>query len=114
MNIEELKNRRSRREGTRLGKSRKQEDRVASAVRGRRTLASGALAFDKGDVVSGNRRWRIECKRTDKDRITIKREWLVKIMKESRGRIPALNIQIGDVEFYLVRPDEFSYIYDKA
>ena len=77
-------------------------------------MASGALSFDKGDVVSGNRRWRIECKRTDKDRITIKREWLVKIMKESRGRIPALNIQIGDVEFYLVRPDEFSYIYEKA
>ncbi len=87
---------------------------MASAVRGRRTLGSGNLPFDKGDVVSGNRKWRIECKRTDKDRMTIERKWLIKIMKESRGQIPALNIQIGDLEFYLVRPDEFGYIYEKA
>jgi hypothetical protein len=78
-------------------KSRKQEDRVAKGVGGRRQPGSGALpnpAF-KGDVRHDS--FLVETKRTDAKSISVKAAWLIKIEAEARmlDKIPALSIEIG-------------------
>ena len=63
--------------------SKKQETKVAKAVKGKRTANSGATAFSKGDVVTKD--WLIECKTktSDSKSFTIKEEWLLKNEEEA-------------------------------
>lgn len=63
--------------------SDRQEKRIAKEFGGNQTKNSGATLFDKGDVRLEN--WLIEAKThtTDKDSMSIKKEWLEKNLKES-------------------------------
>lgn len=66
--------------------SNKQETAVAKAISGKKTANSGATAYNKGDVVEGNKTgWIIECKTstTDKNTFTMKKEWFDKNLEES-------------------------------
>lgn len=92
-------------------KSTNQEKRVARESGGLLTPASGALSI-KGDVANRKLRLRIEAKRTDKASIVLDKVWLEKIVAQSRFEIPALNIEIQDQNWYLVRPEEFAYILE--
>lgn len=62
--------------------SNKQEKTVAKATGGRKTLNSGATAFDKGDVKTEN--FLIECKTamTEKQSMSIKKDWIDKLKEE--------------------------------
>ena len=68
----------------------KQEDDTALRANGTKTIASGALAGFKGDVVTDN--LLIENKITSKDSISVKKEVLVKISFEAKsyGKLPVL------------------------
>lgn len=63
--------------------SKAQENRVAKAISGKRTLNSGATLFQKGDVHSNN--FCIECKTalTEKASMSIKRDWIDKLKEET-------------------------------
>ncbi len=78
---------------TKHKKSQKQEKRVAAVLGGKVQRGSGSKAFHKGDVKSAE--LLVESKRTDKESLGIKKEWLVKISQEAAayGRIPALSIE---------------------
>ena len=79
-------------------KSRKQEDRVAKALKGRRQPASGSLPVPalKGDVCEDQ--FLIEAKRTDSNSIRIQSSWLVKIEAQANavGKVPALSIELAN------------------
>ena len=63
--------------------SKRQEKQVAKAVGGKRTVNSGATAFQKGDVVSDQ--FIIECttKTADCKSFTVKEDWLLKNEEEA-------------------------------
>ena len=63
--------------------SKKQETKVAKAVKGRKTANSGATAFQKGDILTDT--FLIECKTkvADCKSFTIKEEWLLKNEEEA-------------------------------
>lgn len=63
--------------------SYKQEKRIAKEFNGTQTKNSGATKFQKGDITLDQ--WLIEAKThtTDKDSMSIKKEWLEKNLKES-------------------------------
>lgn len=63
--------------------SKKQEKKVAKAIKGKVQPNSGATAFMKGDVVAED--WLIECKTKTKDSssFTIKEDWLLKNEEEA-------------------------------
>ena len=65
--------------------SKNQEVRVAKIVGGKRTLNSGATAFQKGDVETSD--FLIECKTSieEKKSFSIKHEWLKKLKLEARS-----------------------------
>lgn len=65
--------------------SRRQEDKIARAVNGKRQANSGASIWQKGDVE--NEHFLIEAKTTIKPKksFSIKQEWLEKIEEESIG-----------------------------
>ena len=77
------------------------ERRVAAALKGKRVKGSGCSPYAKGDVVAAGTSetagWLVECKRTDKASLAIKREWLVKVTREAlvQGKRPALSVEIG-------------------
>jgi Holliday junction resolvase len=77
---------------------KKQEQRVAGALGGRKTPASGALPGAKGDVVAGNtgEGWMVECKRTKNRSLSVKASWLGKVTREALkvGKTPALAIEM--------------------
>lgn len=100
-------------------KSKKQENRLAKHLKGRRQPGSGSqveshrkvgdpevgcmgtglgsrLRYKPGDVVTDL--FLIEAKRTDKKSLSIKGEWLTKIEGQAArlGKYPALAIEIGD------------------
>jgi hypothetical protein len=91
-------------------KSQKQEIKIAKEIKGKPTINSGAfLISDKADVKKEN--VRIECKRTDKQQIIIKKEWLEKLRNDCTYKdIPVFNIEIQDENWYMVRAEEFEYI----
>jgi hypothetical protein len=104
-----LENFKDPKEKTIKEKSQKQERRVSKEVKGRPTINSGALYFDKADVRGKN--LRVECKRTDKQQIVLKKEWLLKLRAECNIKdIPVVNIEIGEESWYIVRKEEFEYI----
>lgn len=80
-----------------LKKSQQQESRLAGIVGGKVQRGSGSKDFHKGDVKSQD--LLIEAKRTDKDSMSVKKSWLVKIFRESMtyGKIPALSIEFDDM-----------------
>lgn len=74
-------------------------------------MNSGAIWFNKSDVVSKN--FRIEAKTRTKPSksITIKKEWLEKIEKEAflTGKTPALAFSFGDGKDYFILSDKDFY-----
>lgn len=80
-------------------KSRRQEERVAKIIGGRRNLCSGALR-EKGDAQSKDTL--VSCKRTDKKQITIKLKDIKEIYGQAlrNGREPILQIEIGGFEVW--------------
>jgi hypothetical protein len=99
------------REKTIKDKATMQEKRIAKRNKLRTTIASGAKHFDKADIKG--KHIRIECKRTDKRQIIIKKEWLEKLERETTvSDIPVMNIEIQNENWYLVRQSEFDYILE--
>lgn len=96
--------------------SKKQENKVAKIVEGRRTANSGATAFDKGDVSAQD--ILIECKTLTKPQKshTIQKAWLTKNEEEaySRGKVlSALAFDFGDGEqFFILSARDFKNMYD--
>jgi Holliday junction resolvase len=97
-------------------KSQKQERRITKSLQeikeeARQTMSSGAIWFNKSDVVSKN--FRIEAKTRTKPSksITIKKEWLEKIEKEAflTGKTPALAFSFGDGKDYFILTDKDFY-----
>lgn len=84
-----------------VGAPKAQERRVAAALRGRRVKGSGCSPYAKGDVVAeahgGGVGWLVECKRTEKASLALKRAWLVKVAREAlvQGKRPALAVAIA-------------------
>jgi hypothetical protein len=78
-------------------KSQVQEKRIAKELGGKTQPGSGAFEHFKGDVKLSD--YLIEAKRTDKQSITVKAEWLSKIDHEAInvGKIPALAIELGSM-----------------
>lgn len=91
----------------RTRRSRAQELRDARDHGGRITPGSGCGGFRKGDVRTAD--LLIENKRTDKQQLILKAEWLDKIRREAliEGRIPAVGIEISGREWVLVPKDDF-------
>lgn len=85
-----------------LRRSRAQEKQDAKDYGGRVTPGSGNGVFKKGDVRCVD--VLIENKRTDKDALSIKGEWLDKIRKEaqSEGREPVVGIDINGRHWVLL------------
>lgn len=73
---------------------------------GRVTIGSGNKG-DKGDVNAGE--FKIECKRTDRDSLSLKGEWLRKIRDEAfvARMKPALEIEIKDETWVMVTAEDF-------
>ena len=63
--------------------SKKQENKVAKAVGGKRTANSGATTFSKGDVTTNS--FLLECKTCTEPRksFTLKKEWFDKNKEEA-------------------------------
>lgn len=87
--------------------SRKHEDRLAKAVGGQRTAASGAFWSRKGDVRSKD--LLIEHKWTGKASVTIKAAVLEKIVTEAilDGRIPVLGFHLNGEDYVMQLEDDF-------
>lgn len=80
---------------------------MALTANGRRTPASGALWFQKGDVVTDS--FLIEAKRTDKNSMSIRLDVWEKIRREAllSGRIPLLAVEIRGREFVVLDLEDF-------
>lgn len=86
-----------------------QEKELAKRYKGRLTIASGALDFDKADVVLG--RLRVECKRTDKEWITFSKEWVRKIEHETSIKDDfAFEIEMQDKKLYVIPENLFRFL----
>ena len=87
--------------------SRKHEDRLAKAVGGQRTAASGAFWSRKGDVRS--RDLLIEHKWTGKLSVSVKAAVLEKIVKEAilDGRMPVLGSHLNGENYVMLTEDDF-------
>ena len=80
---------------------------MARTLSGRVQAASGALPGNKGDVLSED--YLVECKRTDKASLSIKKEWLEKIDQEAAAvnKEFVVHIEIQDRAYVLIDEDEF-------
>lgn len=87
--------------------SRKHEDRLAKAIGGQRTAASGAFWSRKGDVRSKD--LLVEHKWTGKASVTIKAAVLEKIVTEAilDGRIPILGFHLNGEDYVMQLEDDF-------
>ena len=87
--------------------SQKHEKRLAKAVGGQKTAASGAFWSRKGDVRSID--LLIEHKWTGKKSFSLKAEVLEKIVKEAilDGRLPVLGISLNDENYVILQEDDF-------
>ena len=101
----------------RVRKSRKDEERLASEFGGRRLLQSGARrgskdssATEGADLTFGN--FWVEHKRTERDSLALKREWLAKVAAAAAERIktPALIVTFegnrGQLEDWVLIPKD--------
>ena len=87
--------------------SLKHEKRLAKAVGGQRTVASGAFWFRKGDVRSQD--LLIEHKWTGKKSFTLKSDILEKITTEALldSRTPVLGISLNDINYCILDENDF-------
>lgn len=87
--------------------SNKHESFIADYFGGKTVIASGALYFAKGDVITDN--YLIECKATEKDYYTLKKSVITKIRTEAIkcGRVPLLAIRVQDRDFIVHRMGDF-------
>lgn len=87
--------------------SNKHESFIADYFGGKTVIASGALYFAKGDVITDN--YLIECKATEKDYYTLKKSVITKIRTEAIkcGRVPLLAIRVQDRDFIIHRMGDF-------
>ena len=95
-----------------------QEKRIASNLKGKMQPNSGATRFSKGDVKS--ELFLIECKTmtTERESISIKKEWLTKIKQEafaSNRRFSAVAFNFGGLDnrenFYIIDERTFKRIH---
>ena len=82
------------------------EQDVADKLQGRRTIGSGNIWHDKGDIKAKD--YLIEVKSTKKKSISLKLSWLKKIEKEAIkiGKKPALVLDIQDNKYMLLKWEE--------
>ena len=76
-------------------RSQKQEQKTAKDLNGRPTIASGALYFEKADVIAEN--FLVECKFTDKDYYPLKKSTFEKVQKEAlknNMRTPLMQVSL--------------------
>jgi hypothetical protein len=87
--------------------SQKHEKRIAKAIGGKTTAASGAFWSRKGDVRS--EKFLIEHKWTGKKSKTIKSEELKKITTEAilDGRTPVFGIHLDGVDYVILLESDF-------
>jgi hypothetical protein len=87
--------------------SKKHEDRLAKAIGGQRSAASGAFWSRKGDVRSTD--LLIEHKWTGKASFTVKAAVLEKIVKEAilDSRTPVLGISLNNENYVMLTEDDF-------
>lgn len=95
--------------------SKKQENKVAKSLGGRRQANSGATAFQKGDVITDQ--FLIECKTKTKDckSFTVKEDWLLKNEEEAfaMGRESALCFDFGpsaNKRYYIISERQFQLL----
>jgi len=90
------------------------EKRLAKAVGGRTTPASGAFWGRKGDVEAPD--ILIEHKWTGKDRYTVKAETLEKICTEAifAGRMPVFMMDCGGHSYVILQEDDFMEMLRKS
>jgi len=96
--------------------SKRQEDKVAKAVGGKRQPNSGATTFAKGDVIDDNTLFECKTKTSPGNSHTIKKDWFTKNQEEafSRGkRFSVITFDFGDGEnYYTLREDDFVELYE--
>jgi hypothetical protein len=87
--------------------SKKHEDRLAKAIGGQRSAASGAFWSRKGDVRSTD--LLIEHKWTGKASFTVKAAVLEKIVKEAilDSRTPVLGFSLNNQNYVMLTEDDF-------
>jgi len=93
--------------------SKKHEDRLAKAIDGQRSFASGAFWSRKGDVRS--KRVLLEHKWTGKKSFTLKSEVLEKIVKEAilDSRMPILGISLNNNNYVILTEDDYLEMKEK-
>lgn len=93
--------------------SNKHETFIAESLDGKTVIASGALYFAKGDVVTDD--YLIECKATEKDYYILKGKILSKIENEALkcNRIPLLAIRVKDKDYIAYRAYDFYGYYNE-
>ena len=93
--------------------SQKHEKRLAKAVGGKTTAASGAFWSRKGDVRSND--LLIEHKWTGKKTKTIKADELEKITTEAMidGRTPVFGISLNNKNYVILTEDDFLEMREK-
>lgn len=89
-----------------------QEKAVAKNLGGKQNVNSGASKWVKGDVVVPNASLLIECKTfmTDKESVSIKKEWITKNRKESKEQ----HLLNSAVAFGFGPNPPYYYIIDEA
>jgi hypothetical protein len=87
--------------------SQKHEKRLAKAVGGQTTAASGAFWSRKGDVRSALQLW--EHKWTSKDYYSFKSKELKKIQIEAimDGRLPVFGVHFGDENYVVIHESDY-------
>lgn len=95
--------------------SKKQENKVAKSLGGKRQVNSGATAFMKSDVITDV--FAIECKTKTKDckSFTVKEDWLLKNEEEAfaMGRESALCFDFGpsaNKRYYIISERQFQLL----
>ena len=93
--------------------SQKHEKRIAKAVGGKTTAASGAFWSRKGDVRSDD--LLIEHKWTGKKSFSLKADVLEKIVTEAiiDSRMPVLGISLNNKNYVLLTEDDFFEMREK-
>lgn len=97
--------------------SNKQEQKVAKTLKGRTQSNSGATRFKKGDLVTSQ--FLIECKTctTEKESMSIKKEWITKNKREAFAMnkpYSAVAIDFGNVkeQYYIIDEHLFNILKD--
>lgn len=87
-------------------RSKKQEERIAKDIKGKRQPASGSRWGSKRDII--NKDWLIEAKSTKHSRKSISLRDLDFLTKQaySQGRIPAYIVELGDKQEIVLLPEQ--------